>query len=113
MPSTRGTNFYLADRNLERLCAAVMDRETFARARPHLVAMGEVAGGELDALAHDADKNPPVLRRWDERGQRVDEVLLPSVVPADGGAGLRSLRAGRHVPSAGRAGLARARCPTW
>ena len=76
MPSTRGTNFYLADGNLERLCAAVMDGETFTRARPHLVAMGEVAGGELDALAHEADKHPPVLRQWDERGERVDEVLF-------------------------------------
>ena len=62
MPSTRGTNFYLADGNLERLCAAVMDRETFARARPHLIAMGAVAGGELDALAHEADKHPQIGR---------------------------------------------------
>jgi alkylation response protein AidB-like acyl-CoA dehydrogenase len=74
MPTTRGTNFYLADGNLQRLCAAVMDGDTFARAHPHLVAMGEVAGGELDGFAHEADKHPPVLRQWDERGERVDEV---------------------------------------
>jgi acyl-CoA dehydrogenase len=51
MPSTRGTNFYLADPNLAFVCATVMAADDLARARPHLIAMGEVAGGELDALA--------------------------------------------------------------
>jgi hypothetical protein len=50
MPTTRGMNFYLEDRNLQFLCESVMDAETFVRARPHLVEMGEVAGGELDHL---------------------------------------------------------------
>jgi hypothetical protein len=49
MPSTRGTNFYLADPNLAFGCAMAAD--DLARARPHLIALGEVAGGELDALA--------------------------------------------------------------
>jgi acyl-CoA dehydrogenase len=74
MPTTRGMNYFLVDGAFQQLCEAVMGAETYARARPHLVAMGEVAGGELDALAHAADKNPPTLRSWDERGQRVDEV---------------------------------------
>jgi len=74
MPSTRGMNFYLADGHLERLCSIVMEPGTFARARPHLIAMGEVAGGELDALAAEADRNPPVLRAYDERGARIDEI---------------------------------------
>ena len=51
MPTTRGTSFSLADSNLERVCATVTRAEVFARARPPLMAMGEVAGGELDALA--------------------------------------------------------------
>src|SRR5688572_6755795 len=75
MPSTRGTNFYLADPNLEFVCAGVMAPVDFARARPHLLAMGEVAGGELDALAAVADRHPPTLRTHDERGRRVDEVV--------------------------------------
>jgi alkylation response protein AidB-like acyl-CoA dehydrogenase len=75
MPTTRGTNFYLADPNLAFVCAAVMRPEDFERARPHLVAMGEVAGGELDALAAVADRHPPVLRAYDETGRRVDEVV--------------------------------------
>jgi len=76
MPTTRGMNFYLEDRNLQFLCEAVMDAETFARARPHLVEMGEVAGGELDDLAAQADKNPPVLRAFDQAGRRVDEIVF-------------------------------------
>ncbi len=74
MPTTRGLNFYLEDRNLQFLCETVMPGEVFERARPHLVAMGEVAGGELDALAAEANRNPPQLRAYDQRGQRVDEV---------------------------------------
>jgi alkylation response protein AidB-like acyl-CoA dehydrogenase len=75
MPTTRGTNFYLADPNLAFVCTTVMRPEDFERARPHLVAMGEVAGGELDALAAVADRHPPVLRAYDETGRRVDEVV--------------------------------------
>lgn len=44
-------NFYLEDRNLQFLCETVMDAATFERARPHLINLGEVAGGELDQLA--------------------------------------------------------------
>jgi len=75
MPTARGTNFFLADPNLAFVCAAVMPPDDFARARPHLVAMGEIAGGELDELAALADKHPPVLRTHDERGRRVDEIV--------------------------------------
>ena len=75
MPTTRGVNFYLADPNLEYVCATVMAPADLARARPHLIAMGQVAGGELDALAAVADKHPPVLRTHDERGRRIDEVV--------------------------------------
>jgi acyl-CoA dehydrogenase len=76
MPTTRGLNFYLEDRNLQFLCELVMDAATFERARPHLTAMGEVAGGELDELAALADKNPPTLRAFDQGGRRVDEVVF-------------------------------------
>ncbi|MDO8479154.1 MAG: acyl-CoA dehydrogenase family protein [Candidatus Rokubacteria bacterium] len=76
MPTTRGMNFFLEDRNLQFLCESVMGAATFERARPHLVEMGEVAGGELDDLAAQADKNPPVLRAFDQAGRRVDEVVF-------------------------------------
>ncbi|HEU4369094.1 MAG TPA: acyl-CoA dehydrogenase family protein [Methylomirabilota bacterium] len=75
MPTTRGLNFYLADPNLEFVCSTVMEAENVARARPYLVALGEIAGGELDALAAVADRHPPALRAYDETGRRVDEVI--------------------------------------
>jgi hypothetical protein len=74
MPTTRGLNFFLADPHLGRLCLTLMGREVYERARPHLVDLGAVAGDELDALAAQADKHPPVLRPYDERGARVDTV---------------------------------------
>jgi acyl-CoA dehydrogenase len=75
MPTTRGLNYFLEDRNFQFLCEAVMGAEVYERARPHLTDLGAIAGDELDALAAVADRNPPVLRAWDERGQRVDEVV--------------------------------------
>ena len=75
MPTTRGLNFYLVDPNLEFVCSSVMDAATFERARPYLVELGAVAGDELDALAAEADRNPPQLRAFDARGVRVDEVV--------------------------------------
>ncbi len=76
MPTTRGLNFYLEDPNLEFVCSTVMDTGTLALARPHLVALGGIAGDELDALAAQADRQGPVLRAWDERGRRVDEIVF-------------------------------------
>jgi alkylation response protein AidB-like acyl-CoA dehydrogenase len=76
MPATRGLNFFLADPNLEFVCSTVMERDVFERARPLLVELGAVAGDELDALAAQADRQPPTLRPFDERGQRVDEIVF-------------------------------------
>ncbi|MGH7278137.1 MAG: acyl-CoA dehydrogenase family protein, partial [Candidatus Rokuibacteriota bacterium] len=85
MPVTRGLNFYLADPNLEFVCSTLLEPAVLERARPHLVEMGAVAGGELDALAADADRNPPVLRAWDERGRRVDDIVKhPAYVAMEG-----------------------------
>src|SRR5437867_12900242 len=80
MPTTRGLNFYVADPNLEFVCSTVMEPEVLARARPLLVEMGAVAGDELDALAAAADRHPPTLRAYHERGRRLGEIV---VHPAD------------------------------
>src|SRR5262249_58284556 len=105
MPTTRGLNFYLEDRNLQFLCELVMDAATFERARPHLTAMGEVAGGQLDELAAQADKNPPTLRAFDQGGRRVDEVLFhPSYKALERNA-LSRFRRAAPSPRARRLGL--------
>jgi acyl-CoA dehydrogenase len=74
MPATRDLNFYLTDPNLEFVCSTVMEPDVLERARPRLVEMGAVVGGELDTLAAEADRNPPRLRAWDECGTRVDQI---------------------------------------
>jgi alkylation response protein AidB-like acyl-CoA dehydrogenase len=76
MPGTRGVNFFVADPNLEFVCSTVMERDVFERARPLLLELGAVAGDELDALAAQADRHPPTLRPYDERGRRVDEIVF-------------------------------------
>jgi len=75
MPTTRGLNFYLEDPNLAFVCSTVLGRDDLERAGSHLTEMGRLAGGELDALAAEADRNPPVLRAWDEAGRRIDEIV--------------------------------------
>jgi alkylation response protein AidB-like acyl-CoA dehydrogenase len=75
MPTTRGLNFYTTDPNLEFVCSTVMDAATLELARPHLVELGRLAGDELEALAAEADRNPPVLRAWSPAGERIDEVV--------------------------------------
>ncbi|HXH81498.1 MAG TPA: acyl-CoA dehydrogenase family protein, partial [Candidatus Tectomicrobia bacterium] len=75
MPTTRGLNFFRVDPNLDFVCSTVMAPDVLARARPLLDEMGEVAGGELDALAQVADRNPPALRTHDATGRRVDEIV--------------------------------------
>jgi alkylation response protein AidB-like acyl-CoA dehydrogenase len=75
MPTTRGLDFYAADPNLEFVCSTVMDPGDLERARPELRALGVIAGAELDELAAEADRNPPVLRAWDAQGRRVDEIV--------------------------------------
>lgn len=49
--------------------------EDAARAEPLLRELGALAGGELGALARTANANPPVLRQYDARGERIDEVV--------------------------------------
>ncbi|HEY8491938.1 MAG TPA: acyl-CoA dehydrogenase family protein [Dehalococcoidia bacterium] len=76
MPDTAGMNFYEADPNLGPALRRLAAPEEFQRAVPLLREVGEAAGGELDRLARVADANPPVLERYDARGQRVDEVVF-------------------------------------
>lgn len=75
MPTTRGINFFDADPNLAFSLERHAGPADAARATPLMREVGEVAGSELDTLAMIADRNPPALRNFDERGQRIDEVV--------------------------------------
>ncbi|WP_433868720.1 acyl-CoA dehydrogenase family protein [Saccharopolyspora sp. CA-218241] len=64
-------NFADPDPALRPLLARYTD---VARVEPVLRDVGAVAGGELDELAAVAEANPPELRQYDPRGERIDEV---------------------------------------
>ncbi len=61
VPDARGLNLYAADPWTERLFALYLPRELFAHLRPHFARLGALAGGRLDELAAEADRNPPTL----------------------------------------------------
>jgi alkylation response protein AidB-like acyl-CoA dehydrogenase len=76
MPDTRGINYYDADQHLAFLLRRMLSPADFARAEPHLSALGKLAGERLDALAVEANKHEPQLINFDKRGQRVDEIVF-------------------------------------
>ncbi|WP_376793614.1 acyl-CoA dehydrogenase family protein [Thermogemmatispora sp.] len=76
MPGTEGINFYQADPILEQLLQRYLSPDDYERARPVLLHMGAVASERMDTLAAIADRHGPVLRQYDQRGQRIDEVIF-------------------------------------
>lgn len=74
MPDASGLNFYEADPNLALALRLRLPEEWLARGEPWLREAGEVAGGELDRLAREADRNPPRLIQYGARGDRVNEI---------------------------------------
>ncbi len=76
LPDTRGVNYYEADPHLALLLRRLMKPEDFARAEPHLRALGQLASEKLDELAALANKHQPQLVQYDKRGQRVDEIVF-------------------------------------
>src|SRR5208282_6837452 len=58
---------------------AMLDRHVCpparAAAEPWLLDMGGLAAGPINDLAFHADAHPPVLERYDARGQRIDRLV--------------------------------------
>ena len=69
IPDSQGLNLYRADPDLARLAGLYLPPELAAHLAPHLDRLGALAGGELEALAQQADRNPPVLRHRNRRGE--------------------------------------------
>jgi acyl-CoA dehydrogenase len=76
MPTTEGLNFYSTDPVLQRLLRHHLTAEDYQRAQPILSNMGAVAAEHMDELAAIAERHGPVLRQFDRRGNRVDEVIF-------------------------------------
>lgn len=74
MPDAAGLNFFDVDPTLARALRRRLGPDVFAHVEPILREAGAVAGGELDRLAREAERNPPRLVTFTARGERVDEV---------------------------------------
>jgi alkylation response protein AidB-like acyl-CoA dehydrogenase len=67
-------NQYTADYSLRSYLARVLHADMLAEIEPGLIAMGELAGGELYRFQLADRKNEPVLTQWDAWGNRVDRI---------------------------------------
>jgi acyl-CoA dehydrogenase len=62
VPDSRGLNLFHADPSFRGLLELHLERNLFVHLAPHMDALGAMAGGTLDELALDADRNPPRLK---------------------------------------------------
>jgi alkylation response protein AidB-like acyl-CoA dehydrogenase len=69
LPDSRGLNLFDADPDFDPLLQLYLPAELHAHLRPHMRTLGALAGGELDALAATADRNPPLLRSRTRSGE--------------------------------------------
>jgi alkylation response protein AidB-like acyl-CoA dehydrogenase len=72
VPDSRGLNLFRADPMLARLAALYLPAELAQHLTPHLDRLGALAGGRLDELAGQADRNPPVLHQRRRSGEDGD-----------------------------------------
>ena len=72
VPDSRGLNLYRADPLLARLAALYLPADLAHHLAPHLDRLGALAGGRLDELAGQADRNPPVLHQRRRSGEDGD-----------------------------------------
>jgi acyl-CoA dehydrogenase len=71
VPDAAGLNLFRADPWAGRLASLYLPPDLFAHLLPHLDRLGALAGDELDRLAGQADRNPPILHPRSRRGEDV------------------------------------------
>ncbi|MFW6063232.1 MAG: acyl-CoA dehydrogenase family protein [Chloroflexota bacterium] len=74
--SAQPDNFFVSDRNLQRLLEFYWGEERYREHLPRLLKFGAVAATKIDEAARESnkDENLPRLRRYDENGRRVEAV---------------------------------------
>lgn len=75
LPVVSTENRFSDDRPLQALLARHVSPSGRALSEPWLREMGRLSAGPIDELAFQADANPPVLERYDRRGDRADRVV--------------------------------------
>ena len=74
IPDSRGINLLHADPALLRLASLYLPSDLLDHLRPHLEALGALAGGALDEWAGQADCNPPVLHPRTRTGEDLQRI---------------------------------------
>ena len=74
VPDAYGLNLYTADPASARLASLYLPPDLDAHLVPHLRRLGALAGGELDRLAGEADRNKPVLHSRTRRGEDIQRI---------------------------------------
>ncbi len=69
VPDSQGLNLLGADRCLMPLASLYLPPPLLQHLAPHLDRLGSLGGGALDALAAEADRNPPVLHHRTRTGE--------------------------------------------
>ena len=69
IPDSAGLNLFRADPALASLARLYLPSDLADHLLPHLDRLGALAGSTLDALAAEADRNPPVLHPRNRRGE--------------------------------------------
>jgi acyl-CoA dehydrogenase len=75
VPDRAGANAYTDDPEFARLLPLYLPAELVAHLQPQLHRLGELAGGELDRLAHSADLNPPKLEHRTRSGLDAQRIV--------------------------------------
>jgi len=75
VPDRAGVNAYLDDPEFAQLLALYLPADLLAHLQPHLHRLGELAGSELDQLAHTADMHPPTLEHRSRAGVDAQRIL--------------------------------------
>jgi alkylation response protein AidB-like acyl-CoA dehydrogenase len=74
VPDSRGINLYTADPALRRLAGLYAPADLLTHLEPHLHRLGGLAGGQLDELAGQADRNPPILHARSRSGADIQHI---------------------------------------
>jgi len=69
IPDSFGQNLFEADPFGRAMLQAYLPEDLFEHLLPHFTELGQLAGGTLDALAREADQNPPVLSVRNRKGE--------------------------------------------
>lgn len=74
VPDSHGLSLFAADPDLAPLVRLHLPNKLADLLLPRLERLGELAGGKLDSLAAEADRNPPVLRQRTRSGEDVQSI---------------------------------------